>query len=188
MRCINTHESLRRTPKQCVFTRTGARALRQRAFRARRRRVRVYFGSEVFVVAANEHKLFRGEAIPFSRQTRNISEKARLLAYCNKSLISFIELDSHSGHEVDERDGLPARLYTVISDKLVGILLRTRKHQLTYFEGEVLFQTASSAPSFNYHVPRWDSPPATRTADTDVTRPESSELQTFRHTAKTHPN
>ncbi|XP_072938060.1 actin-binding Rho-activating protein-like [Epargyreus clarus] len=31
-------------------------------------------------------------------------------------------------------------IYTVISDKLVGILLRTRKHQLTYFEGEVLFQ------------------------------------------------
>ncbi|XP_037971523.2 actin-binding Rho-activating protein isoform X1 [Plutella xylostella] len=31
-------------------------------------------------------------------------------------------------------------IYTVISDKLVGILIRTRKHQLTYFEGEVLFQ------------------------------------------------
>ncbi|XP_022824779.1 actin-binding Rho-activating protein-like [Spodoptera litura] len=31
-------------------------------------------------------------------------------------------------------------IYTVISDKLVGLLLRTRKHQLTYFEGEVLFQ------------------------------------------------
>ncbi|XP_026493305.1 actin-binding Rho-activating protein-like [Vanessa tameamea] len=31
-------------------------------------------------------------------------------------------------------------IYTVISDKLVGILLRTRKHQLTFFEGEVLFQ------------------------------------------------
>ncbi|XP_013183682.2 actin-binding Rho-activating protein [Amyelois transitella] len=31
-------------------------------------------------------------------------------------------------------------IYTVISDKLVGILLRSRKHQLTYFEGEVLFQ------------------------------------------------
>ncbi|KAI8434136.1 hypothetical protein MSG28_012266 [Choristoneura fumiferana] len=33
-----------------------------------------------------------------------------------------------------------ARIYTVISDKLVGILLRTRKHHLTFFEGEVLFQ------------------------------------------------
>nr|XP_032514633.1 actin-binding Rho-activating protein-like [Danaus plexippus plexippus] len=32
------------------------------------------------------------------------------------------------------------QIYTVISDKLVGILLRTRKHQLTFFEGEVLFQ------------------------------------------------
>ncbi|CAH4021559.1 actin-binding Rho-activating protein-like isoform X1 [Pieris brassicae] len=31
-------------------------------------------------------------------------------------------------------------IYTVISDKLVGILLRTRKYHLTYFEGEVLFQ------------------------------------------------
>lgn len=31
-------------------------------------------------------------------------------------------------------------IYTVISDKLVGILLRTRKYQLTFFEGEVLFQ------------------------------------------------
>ncbi|KAL4711018.1 hypothetical protein ACJJTC_017983 [Scirpophaga incertulas] len=31
-------------------------------------------------------------------------------------------------------------IYTVISDKLVGILLRSRKHQLTFFEGEVLFQ------------------------------------------------
>ncbi|CAH0687869.1 unnamed protein product [Spodoptera exigua] len=31
-------------------------------------------------------------------------------------------------------------IYTVISDKLVGLLLRTRKHHLTYFEGEVLFQ------------------------------------------------
>lgn len=31
-------------------------------------------------------------------------------------------------------------IYTVISDKLVGLLLRTRKHQLTFFEGEVLFQ------------------------------------------------
>ncbi|XP_034833455.1 actin-binding Rho-activating protein-like isoform X1 [Maniola hyperantus] len=31
-------------------------------------------------------------------------------------------------------------IYTVISDKLVGLLLRTRKYQLTYFEGEVLFQ------------------------------------------------
>ncbi|XP_063368209.1 actin-binding Rho-activating protein-like [Cydia amplana] len=31
-------------------------------------------------------------------------------------------------------------IYTVISDKLVGILLRTRKHHLTFFEGEVLFQ------------------------------------------------
>ncbi|XP_059056141.1 actin-binding Rho-activating protein-like [Achroia grisella] len=31
-------------------------------------------------------------------------------------------------------------IYTVISDKLVGILLRSRKHHLTFFEGEVLFQ------------------------------------------------
>ncbi|XP_049871542.1 actin-binding Rho-activating protein-like [Pectinophora gossypiella] len=31
-------------------------------------------------------------------------------------------------------------IYTVINDKLVGLLLRTRKHHLTYFEGEVLFQ------------------------------------------------
>lgn len=31
-------------------------------------------------------------------------------------------------------------IYTVINDKLVGLLIRTRKHQLTYFEGEVLFQ------------------------------------------------
>lgn len=31
-------------------------------------------------------------------------------------------------------------IYTVISDKLVGILLRTRKYNLTQFEGEVLFQ------------------------------------------------
>ncbi|VVD04197.1 actin-binding Rho-activating protein-like [Leptidea sinapis] len=31
-------------------------------------------------------------------------------------------------------------IYTIISDKLVGLLLRTRKHGLTFFEGEVLFQ------------------------------------------------
>ncbi|CAH0724999.1 unnamed protein product, partial [Brenthis ino] len=31
-------------------------------------------------------------------------------------------------------------IYTVINDKLVGLLIRTRKHQLTFFEGEVLFQ------------------------------------------------
>lgn len=40
------------------------------------------------------------------------------------------------------------QIYTVISDKLVGILLRSRKHQLTYFEGEVLFQV-----SFFYSIP-----------------------------------
>ncbi|KOB79509.1 Uncharacterized protein OBRU01_00133 [Operophtera brumata] len=32
------------------------------------------------------------------------------------------------------------KIYTVINDKLVGLLIRTRKHHLTYFEGEVLFQ------------------------------------------------
>ncbi|XP_017768741.1 PREDICTED: actin-binding Rho-activating protein-like [Nicrophorus vespilloides] len=31
-------------------------------------------------------------------------------------------------------------IYTVISDKLVGMLLRARKHKLVDFEGEVLFQ------------------------------------------------
>jgi len=31
-------------------------------------------------------------------------------------------------------------LYTVISDKLVGMLIRARKHKLVDFEGEVLFQ------------------------------------------------
>ncbi|KAI5651585.1 costars domain-containing protein [Phthorimaea operculella] len=31
-------------------------------------------------------------------------------------------------------------IYTVINDKLVGLLIRTRKHHLTWFEGEVLFQ------------------------------------------------
>lgn len=32
------------------------------------------------------------------------------------------------------------QIYTVISDKLVGMLLRARKHKLVDFEGEVLFQ------------------------------------------------
>lgn len=32
------------------------------------------------------------------------------------------------------------QLYTLISNKLVGILLRARKYQLVDFEGEVLFQ------------------------------------------------
>ena len=31
-------------------------------------------------------------------------------------------------------------LYTIISDKLVGMLLRARKHKLVEFEGECLFQ------------------------------------------------
>lgn len=31
-------------------------------------------------------------------------------------------------------------MYTVISDKLVGMLLRARKHKILDFEGEVLFQ------------------------------------------------
>ncbi|KRT81495.1 hypothetical protein AMK59_5763, partial [Oryctes borbonicus] len=31
-------------------------------------------------------------------------------------------------------------LYTIISDKLVGMLLRARKHKLVHFEGECLFQ------------------------------------------------
>ncbi|XP_076038686.1 actin-binding Rho-activating protein-like isoform X2 [Oratosquilla oratoria] len=32
------------------------------------------------------------------------------------------------------------QIYTVISNKVVGILLRARKHGLVYFEGETLFQ------------------------------------------------
>ncbi|XP_031625362.1 actin-binding Rho-activating protein-like [Contarinia nasturtii] len=32
------------------------------------------------------------------------------------------------------------RIYTTISNKLVGVLLRARKHELVYFEGEILFQ------------------------------------------------
>jgi hypothetical protein len=31
-------------------------------------------------------------------------------------------------------------IYTVISNKLVGVLLRARKHKLLDFEGECLFQ------------------------------------------------
>lgn len=33
-------------------------------------------------------------------------------------------------------------MYTVISDKLVGMLLRARKHKIVDFEGEVLFQVS----------------------------------------------
>lgn len=32
------------------------------------------------------------------------------------------------------------QIYTVISNKLVGVLMRARKHGLVYFEGEMLFQ------------------------------------------------
>lgn len=34
------------------------------------------------------------------------------------------------------------QIFTAISDKLVGMLLRARKHKLVDFEGEVLFQVS----------------------------------------------
>lgn len=35
------------------------------------------------------------------------------------------------------------QIYTVINDKLVGILLRARKYKLLDFEGEMLFQVGN---------------------------------------------
>lgn len=35
------------------------------------------------------------------------------------------------------------QIYTVISDKLVGMLLRARKHKIVDFEGECLFQVST---------------------------------------------
>lgn len=34
----------------------------------------------------------------------------------------------------------PSQIYSYINDKLVGLLLRARKHKFLEFEGEVLFQ------------------------------------------------
>lgn len=39
-------------------------------------------------------------------------------------------------------DFILLQIYTVISDKVVGILLRARKHHILDFEGECLFQVS----------------------------------------------
>jgi thiamine kinase-like enzyme len=36
----------------------------------------------------------------------------------------------------------PLQIYTSISNKVVGVLLRARKHKLVDFEGETLFQAS----------------------------------------------
>jgi hypothetical protein len=37
----------------------------------------------------------------------------------------------------------PLQIYTSISNKVVGVLLRARKHKFLDFEGETLFQASS---------------------------------------------
>ena len=57
-------------------------------------------------------------------------------------LCEFIYMHSHE--DEDERSrmlfGDLFKLYTRISDKVVGILLRARKYELVHFEPEILFQ------------------------------------------------
>ncbi|XP_022903569.1 actin-binding Rho-activating protein-like [Onthophagus taurus] len=69
-----------------------------------------------------------------------------------KEMLELCELIDHYGEPLfkpGEKDNDPRKvisfgdlftMYTIISDKLVGMLLRARKHKLLDFEGECLFQ------------------------------------------------
>lgn len=73
-------------------------------------------------------------------------QRANLHVY--KEMLDLCEVINESGmpRAPDEPDmkfiffGELFNIYTHISDKCVGLLLRARKHKLVHFEGEVLFQ------------------------------------------------
>jgi len=66
-------------------------------------------------------------------------------SHVHKEILELCEfIYMHSHEDEDERSrmlfGDLFKLYTRISDKVVGILLRARKYELVHFEPEILFQ------------------------------------------------
>ena len=49
-------------------------------------------------------------------------------------------IEQRGGNGKSVKFGELFRIYTVISNKVVGVLLRARRHGLVHFEGETLFQ------------------------------------------------
>lgn len=71
--------------------------------------------------------------------------KANIQVY--QEMIDLCAIINNEGHDVEGEPGLRQilfgdlfQIYVHINDKVVGLLLRARKHELLTFEGEVLFQ------------------------------------------------
>uniref|UniRef100_A0A915E460 Costars domain-containing protein n=1 Tax=Ditylenchus dipsaci TaxID=166011 RepID=A0A915E460_9BILA len=72
------------------------------------------------------------------------NKAAKCIAKEMFQLCQVIEENGHrnspSSYEITITFGDLFKIYQFISDKLVGILLRARKHNMLHFEGEMLFQ------------------------------------------------
>jgi hypothetical protein len=77
--------------------------------------------------------------------TRTAERGKRAQTHVHKEILELCELIYTNGMEEEDHTAVMLfgdlfRLYTRISDKVVGILLRAKKYGLVYFEPEMLFQ------------------------------------------------
>jgi hypothetical protein len=82
-----------------------------------------------------------------SKTRRNVTGKFVQIV---SSVVSASRKNNSNNDELSLRINLslmipyfPLQIYTGISNKVVGVLLRARKHKFVDFEGETLFQASS---------------------------------------------
>jgi hypothetical protein len=60
----------------------------------------------------------------------------------NNLNIAYLQYDLAKAKLLLTASRFPFQIYTSISNKVVGVLLRARKHKFVDFEGETLFQAS----------------------------------------------
>jgi len=105
------------------------------------------FSGSFDAVASAKQKLNKedpnyGKPVEGSKTEQRGKQAAQLLANEVKLLCEIIQ--KHGTKQEDGTHGITFRelfeLYKVISNKIVGLLIRARKHGLVKFEGEMLYQ------------------------------------------------
>jgi hypothetical protein len=65
-----------------------------------------------------------------------------LLHVQTTKITAYLQYDLAKANRLLTASRFPLQIYTSISNKVVGVLLRARKHKFVDFEGETLFQAS----------------------------------------------